>query len=102
MAFAASASGRRWSVTDTPGILRPIPDPQAEMERLAEQRKQHEAAHAEQQCVLNGGHCFVDGDVMLPSMPPQYPQRCKHCGKKRIATPREPYEYYYPEEAGGA
>ena len=48
---------------------------------------------SEEECVLRGGHCFVDGDVMNLSNPPQIPQRCKHCGKRRVKVAREPWEY---------
>jgi hypothetical protein len=70
-------------------------DPEAEGARLAEERLRadHEAAHAEQECILRGGHCFERTGLVLMSNPPQYPECCKHCGKKRIATPRDPWEY---------
>ena len=47
----------------------------------------------EEECVRAGGHCYEREGVTLTSNPPQYPERCKHCRKGRVAIPREPYEY---------
>lgn len=47
----------------------------------------------EDECVAVGGHCFESDGITLTSNPPQYPETCKHCGKRRIATPRHPMEY---------
>ena len=47
----------------------------------------------EEECVRNGGHCYVRSNVVLTSNPPQYPEKCRHCGKKRIAMRQEPYTY---------
>lgn len=45
-------------MADTPGTLRPIPDPQAEMERLAEARKRATVFYVlgEEHDVTAGGH----------------------------------------------
>jgi hypothetical protein len=50
-------------------------------------------ALTEEECVRLGGHCFERLDLMLTSATPQYPEKCKHCGKQRVAIPREPFEY---------
>jgi hypothetical protein len=47
----------------------------------------------EEECVRHGGHCFEGTGEVLASNPPQYKQKCKHCGKGRVAVPREPFEY---------
>lgn len=47
----------------------------------------------EDECVAAGGHCFESTGEVLTSNPPQYPEACKHCGKRRIGTPRSPMEY---------
>jgi len=47
----------------------------------------------EEECVRNGGHCFERENIVLTSYPPQYPETCRHCGKKRVAIPRVPWEY---------
>lgn len=31
--------------------------------------------------------------MVLTSNPPQYPEKCKHCGKGRIGTPQESMRY---------
>ena len=51
---------------------------------------------AEEECVRHGGHCFERDGVMLASNPPQYPETCKHCGKRRVAIPQEPFTYRDP------
>lgn len=48
-------------------------------------------------CVEHGGHCWVDSGMVLTSVPPQYPQHCKHCTATRIGTPQEEMSYRYPE-----
>jgi len=48
---------------------------------------------SEEECVRHGGHCFERTGVVLTSNPPQYPEKCRHCGKGRRAIPREPFEY---------
>ena len=48
---------------------------------------------SEEECVRHGGHCFEDTGEVLASVPPQYKQKCRHCGKQRVAVPREPFEY---------
>lgn len=47
----------------------------------------------EEQCVAAGGHCFARTGHSYPTSPPQYHERCPHCGKGRVAIPREPFEY---------
>jgi len=47
----------------------------------------------EEECTANGGHCFERTGKRLASMPPQYPETCRHCGKQRVAIPRDPFEY---------
>ena len=47
----------------------------------------------EQECIDCGGHCYERTGVMLASSPPQYPEKCKHCGKGRLAIPQEPFTY---------
>ena len=51
------------------------------------------AVLTEEECARHGGHCFERTGAMLSSNPPQYPEVCKHCGKGRVAIPREPFEY---------
>jgi len=46
-------------------------------------------------CVAHGGHCFESTNYVLDSMPPQYPEVCKHCGKWRIGTPQPSMSYRY-------
>ena len=76
-------------MTALPPGARPV-DPDAEVRRLSDERT---PPSPEEQCVQRGGHCYEDTGLVLTSIPPQYPQVCKHCGKSRIATPREPFEY---------
>jgi len=47
----------------------------------------------EEECLSHGGHCFERTGITLSSIPPQYPEKCKHCGKKRVAIPCEPFKY---------
>lgn len=61
------------------------------MMRLACAR--YEPTLTEDECVKHGGHCFESTGEVLTSDPPQYPETCKHCGKRRIGTPRSPMEY---------
>ena len=35
----------------------------------------------EEECVRYGGHCYERTGVVFASNPPQYPEKCKHCGK---------------------
>lgn len=51
-------------------------------------------AMSEADCVKHGGHCFEDTGTVLTSLPPQYPQECKHCRKRRVAVPREAFTYH--------
>ena len=53
----------------------------------------HPAALTEEECERHGGHCYQRTGLRLDSNPPQYPEKCKHCGKERVAIPREPFEY---------
>lgn len=55
-----------------------------------------------EQCAAQGGHCFVSEDQVLMSSPPQYPERCRHCGKRRIGVPQEPMRYFDPERQSPA
>ena len=48
----------------------------------------------EEECLDVGGHCFERLNTVLTSNPPKYPEVCKHCGKRRVAVPREAWEYY--------
>jgi hypothetical protein len=47
----------------------------------------------EEECVRHGGHCYEDTGEATASVPMQFRQKCKHCGKQRVAIPREPFEY---------
>lgn len=49
----------------------------------------------EQECVEHGGHCFESTGQIRASNPPQYPEVCRHCHKRRVGTPRSPMEYRY-------
>jgi hypothetical protein len=51
------------------------------------------------ECVAHGGHCHERTGLSRASVPPQYQERCKHCGHKRWAKPREPFEYIDEEDA---
>ena len=53
----------------------------------------HAAPVTEEECERLGGHCYEREDIMLMSNPPQYPERCKHCRKGRVAIPQEPFAY---------
>jgi hypothetical protein len=48
---------------------------------------------SEEECLRYGGHCFDDTGEILTGIPMQYVQKCRHCGKGRVAVPREPFEY---------
>lgn len=48
---------------------------------------------SEEECLSIGGHCYKRENIVLTSDPPQYPETCRHCGKRRVAIPREPWEY---------
>jgi hypothetical protein len=48
---------------------------------------------SEEECLRYGGHCFEGTGVVLGGVPEQYVQKCKHCGKRRVAIPREGFEY---------
>lgn len=78
-------------MTFIPGA-REIPDPVAEMNRLAGLRDKPQPM-TEEDCTRHGGHCFEGTGEALQSSPPQYPEVCKHCQKRRVAVPREPFEY---------
>lgn len=54
----------------------------------------------EDECVVNGGHCFERTGMVYSTYPPKYPEYCKHCKKKRIAIPQEQWRYIYPEKEG--
>lgn len=47
----------------------------------------------EEECLRYGGHCFEGTGEVKTSIPPQYVQKCRHCGKGQVAVPREPFEY---------
>lgn len=47
----------------------------------------------EQDCIDIGGHCFKSEDIILTTNPPQYPETCIHCGKRRIGTTQDPMSY---------
>ena len=51
----------------------------------------------EKQCIEMGGHCFESTNQVLTSNPPQFPEICKHCYKKRIGQEQPRMKYYYPE-----
>lgn len=42
------------------------------------------------------GHVWESVGYVLTSNPPQYPEKCKICDKRRIGTPQEPMSYRYP------
>jgi hypothetical protein len=48
---------------------------------------------SEEECLSIGGHCFKRENIVYSSNPPQYPETCRHCGKRRVAIPRDPFEY---------
>lgn len=48
---------------------------------------------SEDECVKIGGHCFERTGVVYASYPPQYPEKCKHCGKVRVGTPQPSMSY---------
>lgn len=48
---------------------------------------------SQEECVTNGGHCYEWAGFSYPTYPRQYPEFCKHCGKKRIAIPQDNYRY---------
>ena len=50
---------------------------------------------APDECEALNGHCFKRSGLVLASSPPQYEEYCKHCGKVRYATSREPWSYRY-------
>lgn len=50
------------------------------------------------ECAAIGGHCFERTGMVLASNPPQYPEKCRHCGLTRRAVPREPFEYRYGDD----
>lgn len=58
---------------------------------------------SEEGCLRHSGHCFEGTGEVLTSATPQYVQKCKHCGKGRVAIPREPFEYrdWPARESGG-
>ena len=43
------------------------------------------------------GHSFERGNIVYDTYPQSYPERCKVCGLRRTAHPREPFEYTYHE-----
>ena len=47
----------------------------------------------EEECERIGGHCFERTGLTLTSNPPQYPEVCKHCGKRRVAIPQASFRY---------
>lgn len=49
------------------------------------------------ECIKYGGHCWESDGLVLASLRPQYPEHCKHCAATRVAIPRPPYSYRYPE-----
>jgi hypothetical protein len=51
------------------------------------------------ECALIHGHCFESTGLIHATNPPQYPEVCKHCGKRRVGVPREPMTYYDPDES---
>ena len=71
---------------------REIKDPEAEMNRLAGARDKPQPM-TEEDCVRHGGHCFERTGAALMSSPPQYPEVCKHCRKRRVAIPQESFRY---------
>lgn len=52
----------------------------------------------EQECTDTGGHCFEQTNIIYPTYPPQYPEECKHCGKRRVATRNPEWHYIYPDD----
>lgn len=47
----------------------------------------------EDECVANGGHCFDATGQVIDGTPPQYPEACRHCCKRRIGTPQAAMSY---------
>lgn len=48
----------------------------------------------EKECLEFGGHCFESTGEILTSNPPQYPEVCKHCNKRRVGILQELMKYY--------
>jgi hypothetical protein len=46
-----------------------------------------------EECLRVTGHCHERTGVYRPSVPPMHEEICKHCGHRRWAVPREPFEY---------
>lgn len=44
-------------------------------------------------CAATGGHCFQSTGDVIAGDPVQYPEACKHCGKKRIGIPQPDMRY---------
>jgi hypothetical protein len=44
-------------------------------------------------CEKMGGHCFESTGFVLTSLPPQYPEVCKHCGARRTGQERSSRTY---------
>lgn len=38
-------------------------------------------------------HCYQPDPMVYPTIPPQHPETCIHCGKRRVAIPNEPFTY---------
>jgi hypothetical protein len=56
------------------------------------------ASVSPEECERIGGHCFESDGRVLTSNPPQYPETCKHCGKRRVGVPQPSVRYYNPDE----
>jgi hypothetical protein len=52
-------------------------------------------------CEQRGGHCWFRTGATNLSDPPQYHEACKHCPATRLAIPREPFRYRYPDGREG-
>lgn len=52
---------------------------------------------ASEECVRAGGHCWYTYEVLTLGSDQYTGQRCKHCPATRSGTPRDPYDWTYPD-----
>lgn len=46
-----------------------------------------------EECIAHGGHCHAPTGSARSSLPPQYEERCRHCGHVRWAIPQDAFRY---------
>ena len=39
-----------------------------------------------EECITLGGHCFVESNEILTTIPPQFKRVCKHCGFTQVGS----------------